>query len=1821
MLALPGYSLTETLHESTETVVYRAEGPDGPVILKSSAAGFPQPGTVARLRNEFALGAELELDGTVRYLDLLPHGSTWVLVIEDFGARPLSWLLRPGAPAVSEEGLLAIAIALLDAVEELHRSDVVHRDISPNNIFFDVSSGLLKLGDLGLASRIPRTRRVAVRPGHLVGTVAYISPEQTGRMNRDVDYRTDLYSCGATLYHLASGRLPFDGPDLMSVVHGHIAREPLPLSAHRPDLPEQVSRIVLKLMSKAAEDRYQSAAGAAADLRRCRDALRDGGGTPDFELGTSDRSPIFTVSGRLVGRDPQLATLRSAFERVADGSSELLLVRGHSGIGKSVLVHEVLGSLMARQGLFFRGKYDYLTRTPFRGLADALRALLNQVLTGSEDEIARWRARVGAALEDEAAILFGLLPELKHLLGEQPAPTELDPVPARARFDGRLVGLVGALAGAEHPLVLFLDDLQWVDPASLRVLGRVVNDPEIHHLLLIGAWRDNEVDDAHPLSVALADWRRDRRTTIYLDTLGTADLAELVADSTETTPAEAEPLAEVLRQKTGGNPFFVVRYLYRLGDEGLLFEAPEGRGWRWNLAGIRQLEVADSVISMMLGQVDGYTEGARDLLARASSLGGTFDLHTLAFVAGVPAKQVVEGLWAPVRDGLVLPLGDTQDLYRGAEPEAGRSARFKFAHDKIREAAAEVVTGIDPDRMDLEIGRLLRDRIPAYQRRGRVLEFVDHLARGAALLDEVERDELSELLLEAGLRARAATAYGAAVRHLRRGIELTGETGWADRYERMVALHRGCVECVYLGGDTAGALALFEEVRGRVHGKPDLAALLCLVQRIYGTEDRLPEALQLGLEGLVMFGAAPPADPDAAQALMGQIGQEIGELLAEKGPGAMTDGPRAEDAGAKALMALLLETWLAALMLGNLPVVAFTALSLVRLSLKYGNSEASPCGYVAQAALCVFQGDYDAARMFGDAGLTLARKMGDVSLTPKALNTYCNFTGHMVRHMRENVPIYEESYQACLQTGERWWGAWAIHWVRVHRLLKGDLLDDVLERARSYHAYIADSGYVPLVWMSDVDQQVMLALMGRGDGPSAMDRVREEMATAGFEYGVYAHDLMRGWLALLWEDHDEALRWLDGADARKDVIPGGPAYSECFLYGALILAAQPDPEPHRERLDGYIERMKGWAENASAENFAHCHALMAAERARLDGQDDEARRLYDDAVRLARDNEYVHHAAMACELAGRFYLSRGSQRAARGYLEDALGLYGMWGAAAKVEQLKERYQELRQPVRTQQFPTISSASRSLTSTNLDLDTVLKASNALTGEIVLERLLGAILSIVLENAGADRGALLLQTDAGLRLQARAWPGQTRVLQDRPLDDCEELPLSVLRYAARVRRMVLEDDAVQAGRFASDPDVRARSVQSLLCVPLTHQGRLVGLLYVENTRLAAAFTDDRVELLRILSAQAATALENATLYATLEQKVEQRTAQLQHKNEELERTLRRLEETQSQLVQSEKMAALGQLIAGVAHEINTPVGAIRASSENIRDSLDQTLADLPGLLASLSEERTATLLQLIARSLEQRDVLESRELRKRRRRLERVLDAAGVADADDVADTLVDIGIYEDVEAELDLLRSPDARRLLRATWDIAVLQRNSRTIRDAVQQVSRVVFALKSFVHRGIGEEMVRSDVLLGLENVLTIHHNYLKRGVDLVRRFGDDVPPIACHPDELQQVWTNLIHNALQAMEFQGRLEVAAAVEEEQLVVRIIDDGPGIPAEVQGRIWDAFFTTKPAGEGSGLGLHICRDIVERHGGTIGFDSRPGRTAFEVSLPVGGEVVA
>ena len=1362
-----------------------------------------------------------------------------------------------------------------------------------------------------------------------------------------------------------------------------------------------------------------------------------------------------------------------------------------------------------------------------------------------------------------------------------------------------------------------------MDPASLRVLRALLSSEESRHLLVICAFRDNEVDALHPFSLtteALTEEAVEIRR-ITLGPLSQDDVRALVADSLDLPLEECAPLADLIDHKTGGNPFYVNQYLRSLLDDRLLaLDAHQGR-WAWNLDRIRLLEVTGSVVDLMVRRTSRYPQETQDLLMVASVLGNTVDLDTLAVVHGTGPRVVARALEQPVRDGHLIPVGQAHDYYlwsaddgSGTRPSGGGS--YKFAHDRVQQAARSLLPPERLEELHLRVGRRLMSDLGDPLTDDRLFDTVNALNAAIGRLSPVEREALIGLDLVAARRAKAATAYGAGLEYILAGLALLGPDAWTTHPSQVFGLTRERIELEFLSGRMEVAAEVFAAAAAQVRDPQDIGDIYQLMIRISHTNNDIGEGMRLGMECLARhFELVLPTDPDEAGEAMARDMARIDELIAGRPLSTLVDSPVVDDPRVEVLQGLLHETWTCGIMSGNGQLVMLTALALVRSSLEQGHSRFSACGYVARAMVLALTGEYALAGQYGQLAMDLAHRFEDVFIIPKVHNTYANFTNHIVHPVRTNIEIYEESYRCCHQSGDRWWGSWAVGFVRLAKLISGRPLPEVLEAQERFHPYIEASGYTPLLAMSRTDRQTVRNLMGLTPDRLSLDESgfnEAEHGAAltgmGFLFGVYQLNLYGALRHFLFEDMAGALDRIRRAEADRDFIPGTMFYPDWFFYSGLIEAASASPGQPDEvalaRIDEALARLSSWAE-VNPEGFDHRLLLVRAERARL--LREPASELYERAIESARRGFFLQNEAIASELAGRYRLAQGDEREGRRYLEAARYGYRRWGATAKVNQLDERYPFLGS---RGSMPATGAPGSAAT---LDLDAVLRAGTAMTGEIVLDRLLQKVLTILVENAGAERGALLLDQEGSLQVHAIGTAAAPEVVAGLTVEAVAWLPQAVIRYSARTRETVLLHDAAESPLFVADADVRARAGTSMLCVPLLRQGRMLGVLYVENAKVAGAFTDDRIEVLRLLSTLAATALENALLYNTLEQKVNQRTAALRQKNEELARTLAQLEATQHQLVQSEKMAALGQLVAGVAHEINTPIGAIRASAGNIGDSMRFVLHDLPGLLSAASDEELACLMELVTLGREAQ-ASSSREARRFRRAMEQRLEQAGFTAADSVSDLLVDIGLTEGEERFFPLLRSPRSQGLLSAAYNLSGLAKNTRTIESAVDRVAKVVFALKAFTHRDHSGRKSMASVVEGIENVLSIYESYTRKGVDVQRSF-DPLPLLNCFPDELQQVWTNLIHNALQAMQYRGELTIDAHRVDDEIQVSFTDTGPGIPPEVQARIFEAFFTTKPAGEGSGLGLHICAQIIARHGGRISVATAPGRTTFTVALPL------
>jgi len=1455
----------QTLRADEEFSVCRArrDGEQSTVLVVAPVSEYPALGSLARLENEYSLRDELDPDWALRPLALTRREGGMMLVLDDPGGEPLDQCL--GKP-IELGRFLRLAIHLATGLGKLHRRWLIHKDIKPANILVDFTTDKVWFTGFGIASRLPRERQAAEPREVIAGTLAYMAPEQTGRMNRSIDSRSDLYSLGITFYQMLTGVLPFYASDPIEWVHCHVARQPPKPSEHTTRIPEPISAIVLKLLAKTAEERYQTAAGLEADLRKCLMEWESLGQIKSFPLGQHDIADRLLIPEKLYGRNSACNSLVAAFDRVvATHKSELVLLSGYAGIGKSSVVHELHKAIVRPRGIFISGKFDQHKRDiPYATLAQAFQELARQILSKSEQEIIHWRDAILDALGPNGQLMVNLVPELELVIGKQPPVPELPPQEAQNRFEAVLRGFLGAVARKEHPLVLFLDDLQWLDPATLRLLEQLVTDPNGQHLLLIGAYRDNEVTSHHPLMRTLGAIRKTEAIVreIELEPLSLADVNQLLGDALRCEPAHARPLAQLVHEKTGGNPFFTIQFLTNLAEEHLLeFEAREA-AWRWDLNRIRAKGFTDNVVDLMITKLRRLPAATQEALKWLSCLGNSVKISTLLPVHGGSEDEIHSELWEAVRAGLVLRLGAT----------------YTFVHDRVQEAAYALIPESERATVHLRIGRLFVSRTAPEEMEEKIFEIVNQLNRGTALIGSLEeRERVAELNLVAGKRAKTSTAYASALTYFVAGHRLLAEESWAQRYALIFALEFQRAECEFLTGDFTAAEERLSMLSRRAEDLADSAAVARLQTELYAALDQNDHAVAAGLEYLRCAGIdwSPHPSNDEVRQEYERIWQQLGSRSIE----ALADLPPMTNRACRAALDVLTAVEEPSYFTDqNLRCLVIAR--IVNLSLEHGNSDGSCVAYVQLGWLVGPRfGDYQAAFRFGKLGLDLVEKRGLERFRTRVSQCFGYFINPWSRHLRNSLELLRRSFTTAQEAGDLKYAVYACDRLVTILLAAGDPLGDVQREAETglEFARKAKFGYIVDIIIGQL--RFIRALLGLTADLSSFndpefDESRFEQNLQANPHSVFA----RCWywirkLQTFFYAGDYALA-LEAASKTEPLLQTGPGYfewAEYTFYSALARAAHYDSASseekigHREALTAHHKQIVVWAANCP-ENFGNRAALLGAELARIEGRDLDAMRLYEEAIRAARENGFVQNEGLANELAAQFYLKRGIEKVAHSYLREARYCYLRWGALGKVQQLDERYPAIEEQASLRPTTTIGTSVE-----QLDLGTVMKASQAVAGEIVLENLVETLMMIALEHAGAERGLLILPHGEELRIAAEARTGRdgVEVQLRQAAATPAELPESLLRYVVRTQQSVILDDASSQSLFSDDPYVLEKCPRSVLCLPLVKQTKLMGALYLENNLAPRVFTPKRLAMLELLVSQAAISLDHARLYAELTQ----------------------------------------------------------------------------------------------------------------------------------------------------------------------------------------------------------------------------------------------------------------------------------------------------------------------------------------------------------------
>ncbi|WP_425335102.1 AAA family ATPase [Nostoc punctiforme] len=1508
MIALPGIAIQDKIYESSNSLVYRGIKDDGVgIIVKILKQDYPSPQELTRYRQEYKITRSLNLEGVVKAYSQQDYQRTLVILLEDFGGESLEqWMhKRPDIFCpMSLSTFLGLAIAICDILGKIHAANVIHKDINPGNIVLNLDTGVIKIIDFGIATQFNRTNPTFNNLHVLEGTLAYLSPEQTGRMNRLLDYRTDFYSLGVTFYELLTGQLPFPTTDVLELVHCHIAKHPIPPNEINTTIPKPVSDIILKLMAKNAENRYQSAWGIKADLEICAEQLEEIGQISSIQLALQDVCDRFQIPQKLYGRDKEVAILLAAFVRVAcpesnpvaalpnnsettsqreqTGNSkfqvEMMLVSGYAGIGKSALVQEIYKPITQKRGYFISGKFDQFQRNiPYSAIAVALQKLVRQLLSEPDEEVQQWRSRLLTALGSNGQLIIDVIPEVELIIGKQPPVPEVGATEAQNRFNRVFGQFVRVFCSAEHPLVIFLDDLQWIDSATLNLIELILLDEQAQSLFLIGAYRDNEVKPTHPLALMLERLRKQGVVLqeIILAPLTLGPLNQLIAETLHRNADIVRPLAELVLRKTEGNPFFVNEFLRMLYSENLLTFDAEHLCWQWNITDIQAQNITDNVVELLLIQLNKLPGNTQQILQLAACIGAEFNLDTLSIVCDKPPETVFQDLLAAIQVGLIQPLSELDENLLIQE--------YKFLHDRVQQAAYVLIDESHKQVVHLQIGRNLLKEALADRLSNRLFEIVDHLNHGIELItNQAERDEIARLNLMAGQKAKAAIAYGTAQNYLAMGRAWLADSSWQTNYDLALELYTETTEAAYLCGEFENVEHWAEAILQDAKTVLDSVKVYEVKIQTAIAQGQLLDAIHTALQVLQQLGIRFPETPNQSD-----ITFDLNAVTSHFNQKPIQDLfylPEMVDPQKLAAMRILSKITLVAYHLTS-DLAPLLVLKQVNLSIQYGNTFVSHFAYANLGLIfCGILGRIEAGYEFGQLALRLLSNLDIRSLKARTLFIVTNFIIHWQEHIRETSKPFLEAYQCGLETGDLEFAAYSAFTYCLQSFFVGKELLEVEREMATYSEAIRQINQrTSLTWIQ-IFRQSVLNLMGRSINPLRLvgESYNEEKRSANHEtdgvilFLVHLNKLI---LCYLFSEYTQASENAIVAEHYVIRVAATPHVPLCYFYSTLARLAvysESDTQVQQEILKEVAvnqEKMRLWAHHAPM-NYLHKYHLVQAEKARVLGQLLEAEKLYEQAIQGARENEYIQEEALAYELAAKHYLARGLEKFAQIYMKEAHYCYERWGATAKVRNLEANYpQFFPQSTSVGSMPIHTAAGTTSNTSHiaLDLATVMKASQAISSQIELEQLLHTLMQILIENAGAQTGCLLLENagewtiEATCELIEGVQVCATQVLQSTPI--ANRLPESIIHYVIRTHESVILNDATREGNFINDPYIQHHQTQSVFCLPLLNQSKLIGVLYLENQLATGAFTPEQSQILSLLSTQAAIAIENAKLYAKL------------------------------------------------------------------------------------------------------------------------------------------------------------------------------------------------------------------------------------------------------------------------------------------------------------------------------------------------------------------
>ncbi len=2055
------YQIVETVYSGSRTLVYLAirTSDQLPVVIKLLKNEYPTFSELVQFRNQYIIAKNFNAPNIIKTYSLEPYQNGYALVMEDFGGLSLQkWVLQQ-KNVLSLQEFLEIAIALCDTLDILYQDRIIHKDIKPSNILINPETRQIKLIDFSIASMLPRETKEIQNANSLEGTLAYLSPEQTGRMNRGIDYRSDFYSLGITFYELLTGSLPFQSNDPIELVHCHLARSPIPVHQVSPHIPVALSEIISKLMAKNAENRYQSALGIKHDLEICLAQWQANGQIKVFEIGTQDLRDRFIIPEKLYGRKSEVEKLLQSFERVSQGSTEMTLVGGFSGIGKTAVVNEVHKPITRERAYFIKGKYDQFQRNiPFSAFVQAFRGLMKQLLSESDTQLDIWKMQILEALSDNAQILIDVIPELTQIIGNQPSAIALSATAAQNRFNLLMQKFVQVFATTEHPLVIFLDDLQWADSASLKLLQLLME--ETQYLLIISAYRDNEVSSAHPFMMTINEIVKSHAivNSITLQPLSPIDMNQLVADILHCELSLASPLTDLVYQKTNGNPFFATQFLRTLYEDGQIKFERETRCWNADIAKVKASAITDDVVEFMAIRLQKLPLQTQNILKLAACIGAQFDLATLAVIAEKSPEEVATALWMALGEGLILPISDIYKFFAQtddalAKTQTSVNVSYRFLHDRVQQAAYSLIPDEQKAQTHLKIGQLLQKSLSEIELEEKLFDVVGHLNRGQSLIEQpLEREVLAQLSLKAAIKAKNSTAYAAAKMYLQSGIDLLEASCWQSQYDLTLKLYVEDAEVSYLKGDLEGMQKSATLVLQNVQTNLDKIKIYEIQIAALTSKSQMLEAIAVGRDALQQLGVFIPSEPN--ESLTRQALQTLADQLQHKEIEELVALPEMTDTSTQAAMQIL-RALFAPVFIGAPSLLPLLSSSMVNLSLQFGNTSASSVGYALHGLVsCAFLGEIEAGYGFGRLSLAMLDRFDTKDFNSMILCVFGTFVQHYKEPLRQSIPTLKNSYISGRETGDFTYMGYSIYNYSYTNFFSGGELGDLELEMASYSSALAEAKqYSPQIYL-DILRQAVQKLRGDTafsdylDGDIYNETVmlpkhqQDNDLTALFT--LYIYKLL---LAYHFGNYPEALEYKTKAEQYLLAGSGSVVVPIFHFYASLTYLANftqgIDDEQIIASVQKHQDSLNQWAQNSSI-NHLHKWYLVEAERHRVLGDKASAIKYYDRSIALAKENQFINEESLANELAAKFYLDWGKEKIAQDYLTNAYYGYARWGAIAKVQDLERRYSKLLAPILQQQIslsstetffaPTSLTASQTRGSQSsstsissaLDLESVLKASQILSSEIQLDKLLATLLHTVLENAGADKGVLLMPHGDQWFVEAVAIVDQPTMVKTIELSSSQEVPHNLINNVKRSLQNAVIDNATLHPSLAADDYILQQQPKSLLCTPILQQSKLIAMLYLENHVTTGAFTSDRLRVIEILCTQAAISLENARLYHQSQTHLAE-LMQTEARLQESQKFLQLIIDNIPQLVfwKDPQSTFLGcnQLFAKAAGFASSQdiIGKtdydmpwekeesdwFRESDRRVMGSGIPELAISEPIKKADGKQAWAETNKIPLRDAKGRtigilgtfqDVTERKQLEQERLRLIAILEATsdivGIADAngnnlylnqagqdlleiplteinqfhiseliapamvETLQTNIIPVAIREGLWSGEMYLRSRSGEEIpvsqvlmthkndqgqvefistiMRDIRDLkhieAERQRKSDALEQALQELqttqiqmiqSEKMSALgnlvagvahemnnplgfisgslkqakpliadivehlriyqESFPHKNEGirnheneidleysledlPKMIDSMMMAcdrlrnistslrtfsradqnhkvpfnihqGIDSTLLILKHRLKASehhpeIEVITNYGN-LPQIECFPGQLNQVFMNILANAIDALEEsnQGRsfeeikvkpnrINITTLLEEHFVKIIIADNGKGMDDQIKQKVFDHLFTTKAVGRGTGLGLAIAKQIIEeKHQGNIVVTSIPSEgTIFTIAIPAIGQ---